>query len=142
MQVEYTSSTLQFLIKMCMCVQSLPVQERGPAADSMAAEAQWRVQDPVYGSVGIIDRLQQQISAAQRDLAVTTAVLAMRRATLPQQDTPRLQGTQPPPLMTLPPPPPAAPEMRNGGHLLAVQRDEEDEAPLMDPDVFLDLDDL
>ncbi|GJN04027.1 hypothetical protein PR202_ga21536 [Eleusine coracana subsp. coracana] len=119
-------------------LQGLPVQERGRAADAMAAEAQWRVRDPVYGSAGIIDRLQQQISAAQRDLATTRAELAMARP---------VAGAQPPPpLMTLPPPPPpASVHVCNAGHLLAVQapRDEaEEEEPLMDPDVFLDLDDL
>jgi hypothetical protein len=113
-------------------VQSLPVQERAWAADTMAAEARWRVQDPVYGSAGIIDRLQQEISAAQRELATTRAELAA-----PQP------GAQPPPPATtnfLPPPSPAA-ELRSGGRLLAVQHRDE-EAPVMDTDVFLGLDDL
>ncbi|GJN15691.1 hypothetical protein PR202_gb02627 [Eleusine coracana subsp. coracana] len=104
----------------------------------MAAEAQWRVRDPVYGSAGIIDRLQQQISAAQRDLATTRAEIAMaRHASRPVQ--------QPPPLMTLPPPPPPPPALCNVRHLLAMQAPHEEvveEEPLMDPDVFLDLDDL
>jgi len=51
-------------------VQGLPVQERRRAADTMATEARWRVQDPVYGSTGVIDRLQQKIRA-QHELATT-----------------------------------------------------------------------
>ena len=57
--------------------QSLPVQERGRAADTMATEAHWRVQDPVYGCTGIIHRLQQEIRDVQHQLATTRAQLAM-----------------------------------------------------------------
>jgi hypothetical protein len=62
------------------CVQQLPVQERGRAADSMAAEAYRRVQDPVYGCAGVINRLQDQIRAAQCELAWTHAQIAMHSA--------------------------------------------------------------
>jgi hypothetical protein len=97
----------------------------------------WRVQDPVYGSAGIIDRLQQEISAA---LATTRAELAMRAGML---EAPQ-PGAQPPPPATnfLPAPSPAAAEVRSGGRLLAGQHREEEEAPVMDTDVFLGLGDL
>ena len=102
----------------------------------MAAEARWRVQDPVYGSTGVIDRLQQEIRAVQHELARTRAQLA---AMAPPQ------GTQPIPPSRLLPPPPRQPltaaaveVVHAGAHGIAVQ--EEDEAPFMDPDEFLDLD--
>uniref|UniRef100_A0A0E0KJZ4 LOB domain-containing protein n=1 Tax=Oryza punctata TaxID=4537 RepID=A0A0E0KJZ4_ORYPU len=61
-------------------LQQLPVHERGRAADSMAAEAYRRVQDPVYGCAGVINRLQDQIRAAQCELAWTHAQIAMHSA--------------------------------------------------------------
>ncbi|XP_072147256.1 LOB domain-containing protein 4 [Setaria viridis] len=61
-------------------MQSLPVHERGKAADTMAAEARWRVQDPVYGCAGIVGRLQGEIKAAQCELARTRAQIAMHAA--------------------------------------------------------------
>uniref|UniRef100_A0A0D9W001 LOB domain-containing protein n=1 Tax=Leersia perrieri TaxID=77586 RepID=A0A0D9W001_9ORYZ len=61
-------------------LQHLPVQERGRAADSMAAEAYRRVQDPVYGCAGVINRLQDDIRAAQCELAWTRAQIAMQGA--------------------------------------------------------------
>ena len=124
--------------------QSLPVQERGRAADTMATEAHWRVQDPVYGCTGIIHRLQQEIRDVQHQLATTRAQLAMHVH----------GGTAPPsPLpLPLPPQPPlaaaaaAAVTVNSGGrHRVDVYEDdeekqEEEETPLMDPDEFLDLD--
>ena len=122
------------------------MQERGRAADTMAAEARWRVQDPVYGCTGVIDRLQQEIRAVQHELATTRAQLAVHaRAAM----APPL-GTQPmPPSLLLPPPPQplaaaaaaaaaAVEVVHAGAHGVAVQ--EEDEALLMDPEEFLDPD--
>ncbi|XP_062195320.1 LOB domain-containing protein 24-like [Phragmites australis] len=125
-------------------LQSLPVQERGRAADTMATEAHWRVQDPVYGCAGIIDRLQEEIRAVQRELASTRAQLAVMHmsGTATQLSAPR-QGAQP--LSPLPPPPlvaaaHAATVHTGGRHRVAVHHQEDEEAPLMDPDEFLDLD--
>nr|XP_020171567.1 LOB domain-containing protein 24-like [Aegilops tauschii subsp. strangulata] len=58
-------------------LQSLPVGERAQAAEAMAMEAQWRVEDPVYGCAGIISRLQEEIPATQCELARTRAQLAI-----------------------------------------------------------------
>lgn len=127
-------------------LQSLPVQERGRAADTMAAEARWRVEDPVYGCTGVIDRLQQEIRAVQHELATTRAQLAVHEraaAMAPPQGTPR--PMMPPASLLLPPPQQAlaasAVEVVHAGAYggVAVQ-EEEDEAPVMDPDEFLDLD--
>ncbi|CAD6264768.1 unnamed protein product [Miscanthus lutarioriparius] len=119
-------------------LQSLPVQERGRAADTMAKEAHWRVQDPVYGCTGIIHRLQQEIRDVQHQLATTRAQLAMH-----------VHGTAPPSPLLPPQPPLAAAAAAttvtvNSGrrHRVNVHADDEEqqEAPLMDPDEFLDLD--
>ncbi|KAF8653744.1 hypothetical protein HU200_061857 [Digitaria exilis] len=143
-------------------LQSLPVQERGRAADTMAAEARWRVEDPVYGCTGVIDRLQQEIRAVQHKLATTRAQLAAvhARAAMapppPQGAPPQPMMMMPPPLLLLPPPPPPPQHLAAatsaaaagvevvhgaGAHgVAAAVHEEEDEAPLMDPDEFLDLD--
>ncbi|XP_072990238.1 LOB domain-containing protein 23-like [Typha latifolia] len=61
-------------------LQQLPVDQRAQAADAIASEAYWRVQDPVYGSVGVINLLQQEIYMNQRELARTQAQIAMHTA--------------------------------------------------------------
>ncbi|KAL6900766.1 hypothetical protein ACP4OV_005442 [Aristida adscensionis] len=158
-------------------LQSLPVQERGAAADAMAAEAQWRVRDPVYGCTGVISRLQEEIRAAQRELARTRAQLAVQVqvhggapapapaqaqhcysfAPPPRQGTTAAAATQqlapPSQLLLFPPPPPAAaadPVVAHAGGCHRVvehgehegEEDDDDDAPLMNPDEFLDLDNL
>ncbi|XP_039855409.1 LOB domain-containing protein 4-like [Panicum virgatum] len=52
-------------------LQGLPVQERRRAANTMATEVGWPMQDLVYGCTGVIDRLQQKIRAVQHELATT-----------------------------------------------------------------------
>ncbi|KAL6638011.1 hypothetical protein ACP70R_025583 [Stipagrostis hirtigluma subsp. patula] len=61
-------------------LQNLPVHERGKAADTMAAEAHRRVQDPVYGCAGVVSRLHEEIRAAQYELARTRAQIAVHAA--------------------------------------------------------------
>ncbi|CAL9204631.1 unnamed protein product [Musa hybrid cultivar] len=58
-------------------LQQIPVEHRRQAADAIAMEAYWRVQDPVYGSVGFISMLQREISVVQRELAETQAQITM-----------------------------------------------------------------
>jgi hypothetical protein len=58
-------------------VQQLPSEQREPAADSFAAEAQWRAEDRVHGSAGVVHRLQEQIYAVQSELARTKALIDM-----------------------------------------------------------------
>ncbi|CAL5020144.1 unnamed protein product [Urochloa decumbens] len=117
----------------------------------MAAEARWRVQDPVYGCTGVIDRLQQEIRAVQHELATTRAQLAavhVRGGAAAEAVASAQLLRMPPPL----PPPPQAPlappadvsatAAVHGGHRGSAhgEEEEEDEAALMDPDEFLDLD--
>ena len=49
--------------------QDLPVQHRSDAVSSMVYEANARVRDPIYGCVGAISSLQQQIDVLQTQLA-------------------------------------------------------------------------
>uniref|UniRef100_A0A5B7BN31 LOB domain-containing protein n=1 Tax=Davidia involucrata TaxID=16924 RepID=A0A5B7BN31_DAVIN len=61
-------------------LQQLPVHLRAEAANSLYLEAQCRIQDPVYGCVGIISQLHQQIHTAQSQLATTQAEIAFLNA--------------------------------------------------------------
>lgn len=54
-------------------LQDLPVHQRGDAVSSMVYEANARVRDPVYGCVGAISSLQQQIDMLQSQLAQARA---------------------------------------------------------------------
>ncbi|KAK2985097.1 hypothetical protein RJ640_022975 [Escallonia rubra] len=57
-------------------LQQLPVHLRAEAADALYYEAQCRIRDPVYGSVGVISQLHQLICDAQRQLAKAQAEVA------------------------------------------------------------------
>ncbi|KAG5010882.1 hypothetical protein AAZX31_07G207200 [Glycine max] len=54
-------------------LQDLAEHQRGDAVSSMVYEANARVRDPVYGCVGAISSLQQQIDVLQTQLAVAQA---------------------------------------------------------------------
>nr|CAD1825469.1 unnamed protein product [Ananas comosus var. bracteatus] len=70
----------KYLRRRCSRDCQLPVHQRAQAAEAMSAEAYWRVQDPVYGSVGVINLLQQHIYMNQRELARTRAQIAIHTA--------------------------------------------------------------
>uniref|UniRef100_A0A2N9I6C5 Response regulatory domain-containing protein n=1 Tax=Fagus sylvatica TaxID=28930 RepID=A0A2N9I6C5_FAGSY len=57
-------------------LQKLPPHLRSQAADTLYFEAQCRNQDPVYGCVGIVSQLHQQITIAESQLAKTQAEIA------------------------------------------------------------------
>lgn len=61
-------------------MQRLPDGKRREAAESLVVEARSRVRDPVYGSVGTITQLRQQILEAEFELAKTQGLIALRRA--------------------------------------------------------------
>ncbi|KAI3465670.1 hypothetical protein Pfo_022333 [Paulownia fortunei] len=61
-------------------LQDLPVSRRAEAADSLYYEAYCRIKDPVYGCVGIITILQQQIYNTQCQLAKIQAEIAALNA--------------------------------------------------------------
>ncbi|CAO2817008.1 unnamed protein product [Amaranthus hypochondriacus] len=54
-------------------LQELPVQQRADAVSSLVYEANARMRDPVYGCVGAISFLQNQVSQLQMQLAVAQA---------------------------------------------------------------------
>lgn len=59
-------------------LQQLPAAHlRAEAANSLYYEAQCRTRDPVYGCVGIISSLHQQIHSVESQLAKTKAEIAV-----------------------------------------------------------------
>ncbi|GLT89227.1 hypothetical protein SLE2022_072200 [Rubroshorea leprosula] len=54
-------------------LQELPVHQRADAVNSLVYEANARMRDPVYGCVGAISYLQNQVSELQMQLAVAQA---------------------------------------------------------------------
>ncbi|KAK3422660.1 LOB domain-containing protein 12 [Eucalyptus grandis] len=54
-------------------LQELPVHQRADAVSSLVYEANARVRDPVYGCVGAISYLQNQVAQLQMQLAVAQA---------------------------------------------------------------------
>ncbi|KAK1432885.1 hypothetical protein QVD17_09787 [Tagetes erecta] len=61
-------------------LEELPVYLRAELVESLYYEAKCRVQDPVYGCVGIISSLHQQIQVAQTQLAKTQAEISVLNA--------------------------------------------------------------
>ncbi|KAF5457796.1 hypothetical protein F2P56_021874 [Juglans regia] len=58
-------------------LQQIPSHDlRAKAADTLYFEAKYRIQDPVYGCVGMITQLHQQIHNAESELAKTQAQIA------------------------------------------------------------------
>jgi hypothetical protein len=84
----------------------------------------------VYGCAGIIHQLQEEILAAQCELARTRAQLDMAAAAALMQQQ---QASVP-----LAPPPPRSPQGAGDHHHVAAAQNQE-EAPFLDTDVFLDL---
>lgn len=62
-------------------LQELPAQQRADAVSSLVYEANARVRDPVYGCVGAISSLQEQVEALQAQLALAQAEMVRLRMT-------------------------------------------------------------
>ncbi|KAL3503735.1 hypothetical protein ACH5RR_038184 [Cinchona calisaya] len=60
-------------------LQELPEHQRGDAVSAMVYEANARVRDPVYGCVGAISSLQQQVDILQSQLALAQAQVVQMR---------------------------------------------------------------
>ncbi|OMO50044.1 hypothetical protein CCACVL1_30679 [Corchorus capsularis] len=76
-------------------LQELPVQQRADAVSSLVYEANARVRDPVYGCVGAISFLQNQVSQLQMQLAVAQAeILCIQMQQEPMVPTPQLDQLQ------------------------------------------------
>ncbi|EXB29263.1 hypothetical protein L484_006937 [Morus notabilis] len=54
-------------------LQEIPVHQRADAVSSLVYEANARMRDPIYGCVGAISYLQNQVSELQMQLAVAHA---------------------------------------------------------------------
>lgn len=77
--------------------QQLPVHLRTEAAETLYYEAQCRIENPVYGCVGIITQLHEQINEAERELARAQAQIAVHRHdphSQPQQQQQQQQQVQ------------------------------------------------
>ncbi|XVE99819.1 hypothetical protein REPUB_Repub03eG0234300 [Reevesia pubescens] len=72
-------------------LQELPVQQRADAVSSLVYEANARVRDPVYGCVGAISYLQNQVSQLKMELAVAQAEILCIQM---QQDQPMVPNPQ------------------------------------------------
>jgi hypothetical protein len=83
-------------------LQELPAQQRADAVSSLVYEANARMRDPVYGCVGAISYLQQQVSQLQMQLALAKAEILCVQV---QHD-----GCP----TASPPPPPSQQLMQNG----------------------------
>ncbi|KAK6164217.1 hypothetical protein DH2020_001081 [Rehmannia glutinosa] len=80
-------------------LQDLPEHQRGDAVSSMVYEANARVRDPVYGCVGAISSLQQQIDMLQTQLALAQAEVVQMRmrqfsSNSPDNASPSFRGRQ------------------------------------------------
>lgn len=68
-----------FFYRIFYYTQELPIHQRSDAVSSMVYEANARIRDPVYGCVGAISSLQQQIDALQSQLALAQAEVVQMR---------------------------------------------------------------
>ncbi|KAF3433353.1 hypothetical protein FNV43_RR24455 [Rhamnella rubrinervis] len=73
-------------------LQELPVHQRADAVSSLVYEANARMRDPVYGCVGAISYLQNQVSQLQMQLAVAQAeILCTQMQQEPLVPTPQIE---------------------------------------------------
>ncbi|KAK4750159.1 hypothetical protein SAY87_027608 [Trapa incisa] len=73
-------------------LQELPIHQRADAVNSLVYEANSRVRDPVYGCLGAISYLQNQVAQLQMQLAVVQAEILCIQV----QQEPMILPSQPP----------------------------------------------
>ncbi|XP_075649733.1 LOB domain-containing protein 23-like [Castanea sativa] len=71
-------------------LQQLPSHLRSQAVDTMYFEAQYRLQDPVYGCVGIISQLHQQINRAESQVAKIQAEISFLNSNAQEVEEPQV----------------------------------------------------
>ncbi|KAI3953033.1 hypothetical protein MKW92_030799 [Papaver armeniacum] len=76
----------------------VPAEQREDTANSLVYEAEARLRDPVYGCIGALALLQNQMIQLKQDLAISRAHLACYASDAPA-----------PPQQPPPPPPPPSP---------------------------------
>lgn len=64
-------------------LQEVPLYLREQAANALYFEAKCRIQDPIYGCVGIISELYQQIQNTEIELAKIQTQIAMHKLQIP-----------------------------------------------------------
>lgn len=75
-RIKWYALVLSYIIVSCCFLlksQEIPVEQRADAVSSLVYEANARIRDPVYGCVGAISFLQNQVSQLQMQLAVAQA---------------------------------------------------------------------
>lgn len=83
------------MVLCCTMMQELPVHQRADAVSSLVYEANARVRDPVYGCVGAISYLQNQVSELQMQLAVAQAeILCIQMQQEPVMPVPQFDPDQ------------------------------------------------
>ncbi|KAA3453498.1 LOB domain-containing protein 15 [Gossypium australe] len=102
-------------------LMEVPESQRADAANSLVYEANVRLRDPVYGCMGAISALQQQVQSLQAELNAVRAEIIKykcREANLvpPSSHVAMLSSgavsvAAPPPATTQPPPPPPPPPL-------------------------------
>ncbi|KAK9994425.1 hypothetical protein SO802_024128 [Lithocarpus litseifolius] len=71
-------------------LQQLPPHLRSQAADTLYFEAQYRLQDPVYGCVGIISQLHRQINSAESQVAKIQAEISFLNSNAQEVEEPQV----------------------------------------------------
>ncbi|XAR60802.1 hypothetical protein NMG60_11034318 [Bertholletia excelsa] len=105
-------------------LMEVPESQRADAANSLVYEANVRLRDPVYGCMGAISALQQQVQALQAELSAVRAeilkykyreaatnLIASTHAALASSDDVSVAILPPPPAPSPPPPPPPPPSV-------------------------------
>ncbi|RDX64873.1 LOB domain-containing protein 15, partial [Mucuna pruriens] len=112
-------------------LMEVPEIQRADAANSLVYEANVRLRDPVYGCMGAISALQQQVQSLQAELnAVRSEILKYKLreanmipsshvAMLPSSGAVSIAAPPPPP----PPPPPSLPPNSSSSSMYIQQRD-------------------
>lgn len=99
-------------------LMEVPESQRGDAANSLVYEANLRLRDPVYGCMGAISALQQQIQSLQTELnAVRAEILKQKYREASSNNMISISSSPSdfvsiiaaPPQNTVPPPPPPLP---------------------------------
>ncbi|XP_055830706.1 LOB domain-containing protein 15 [Solanum dulcamara] len=89
-------------------LMEVPESQRADTANSLVYEANVRLRDPVYGCMGAISALQQQVQALQMELNVIRAEILKYNTTtlIPSSHITSLLSSGAVSIATLPPPPP------------------------------------
>lgn len=65
-------------------LEQVPVHLRSQTVDCMILEADTRIKDPVYGSAGVISKLQEQIMIVQKEILKVHVEIALQNVQMQQ----------------------------------------------------------